>query len=316
MIRCAAYAPHLGAALGAALMAGALVAFSAGERAPLAEKTAPQAGIVLAEQHLDGPALPGPHTAPHVTAAPQITPSPLPAPDAADPAAAPTGPMLAVIIDDVGLDRAAAERLMEMPVTLAILPYAAGAPELAQAANSAGREVFVHLPMEPGGVDDPGPFALSRSQDARAIAARVRWAFTRVPGASGFNNHMGSGFTADRAAMDAVFAALAGQEGQLVFVDSLTGPRSVAARAGSDAGFAALRRDVFLDVERSDAAISARLDEALEMALARGHAVTIGHPYPETLSVLERLEERAAARGVRLVSVSTLAGALEARPPS
>lgn len=222
--------------------------------------------------------------------------------------------MLAIIMDDVGPDLAVARRLMalEPPVTLAILPYAAAASVLAQEAADAGREVFVHLPMEPGGLDDPGPWALSRAQDAQAVAERVRWAFARVPGATGFNNHMGSGFTSDAQAMARVFGALAGSE-NLVFVDSLTGPRSVAATSARQAGFPALRRDVFLDTDRDEAAIAARLEDALALAASRGHAIAIGHPYPQTLSVLDTLAQRAEAHGVEIVMVSTLAQAADRR---
>jgi polysaccharide deacetylase 2 family uncharacterized protein YibQ len=225
--------------------------------------------------------------------------------------------MLAIIVDDIGPDIAVARRVMalEPPVTLAILPYAAAAPVLSREALEAGREVFVHLPMEPGGLDDPGPWALSRAQDDQAVAERVRWAFARVPGAAGFNNHMGSGFTSDSQAMGRVFAALTGSEA-LVFVDSLTGPRSIAAASARDAGFPALRRDVFLDTDRDEGAIAARLEDALALAASRGHAIAIGHPYAETLAVLETLAERAEAHGVEIVTVRALAQARGTRAPS
>ncbi|MBI1265525.1 MAG: divergent polysaccharide deacetylase family protein [Alphaproteobacteria bacterium] len=307
MIRCSAFAPHLGAAIGAALMAAAALAFSLGAGpAPVS----PDASVAPAEPPAnrfltDNPAFTGEAVPPapaSVIAAGTAAPA---APAIA--ATPPHRPMLAIIIDDVGPDVAVARRLigLDPPVTLAILPYAALAPQLAREAQDARREVFVHLPMEPGGLDDPGPWALSRAHDARAIAARVRWAFGRMPGAAGFNNHMGSGFTSDADAMARVFAALAGSEA-LVFVDSLTGPRSVAAEAARDAGFAALRRDVFLDNDRDQAAIAARLEEALALAASRGHAIAIGHPYPETLAVLDTLADRSAAHGVEIVSVGAI----------
>lgn len=316
MIRCAAYAPHLGAALGATLMAAAALAFSAGA-GPAREgyDDAPVIGMAEAQAPLSRPAR---------TAEPDIEPigrGTQPGPDLRpEPSSGPAPtqrPMLAIIMDDVGPDLAVARRLMtlEPPVTLAILPYAAAAPNLAREASQAGREVFVHLPMEPGGLDDPGPWALSRAQDAQAVAERVRWAFARVPGAAGFNNHMGSGFTSDADAMARVFGALAGSEA-LVFVDSLTGPRSIAADSARDAGFPALRRDVFLDTDRDEAAIAAKLEDALALAASRGHAIAIGHPYPETLSVLDTLADRAEAHGVEIVTVRALAQARGANAPS
>jgi polysaccharide deacetylase 2 family uncharacterized protein YibQ len=303
MIRCAAYAPHLGAAIGAALMTAAALAFSVGAgSAPEASEGVAVIGMAEAQPPVAEYA--GPFEA--EAAAPSAEPQPV-AGLAADPAPL-ERPMLAIIIDDIGPDLAVARRVMALdpPVTLAILPYAAAAPVLAREGLEAGREVFVHLPMEPGGLDDPGPWALSRAQDDQAVSERVRWAFARVPGAAGFNNHMGSGFTSDAQAMARVFAALTGSE-TLIFVDSLTSPRSVAARSASDAGFPALRRDVFLDTDRDEAAIAARLEEALALAATRGHAIAIGHPYPETLGVLDTLADRAAAHGVEIVTVSEIA---------
>lgn len=313
MIRCAAYAPHLGAALGATLMAAAALAFSAGagpaqggyDAAPAIQLAGAQPLVAPQETVLQAGGAASPAGAQAIAG---------PAADEAPDSAPPHRPMLAIIMDDIGPDLAVARRLMalEPPVTLAILPYAAAASVLAQEAADAGREVFVHLPMEPGGLDDPGPWALSRAQDAQAVAERVRWAFARVPGATGFNNHMGSGFTSDAQAMARVFAALAGSE-NLVFVDSLTGPRSIAVNSAREAGFPALRRDVFLDTDRDESAIAARLEEALALAASRGHAIAIGHPYPQTLSVLDRLAQRAEAHGVEIVMVSTLAQAADRR---
>lgn len=303
MIRCAAFAPHLGAALGATLMAAAALAFSVGA-GPAREAAEVVPALAMAEAQAVEAADTGAHAVDGAIA------SGVPESGAglvADPAPA-HRPMLAIIMDDVGPDIAVARRLMalEPPVTLAILPYAAAAPVLAQEAAEAGREVFVHLPMEPGGLDDPGPWALSRAQDDQAVAERVRWAFARVPGATGFNNHMGSGFTSDAQAMAHVFAALTGSEA-LIFVDSLTSPRSIAASSAREAGFPALRRDVFLDTDRDEAAIAARLEDALALAASRGHAIAIGHPYPQTLSVLDTLAERAEAHGVDIVTVSQIA---------
>ncbi|MGY6629340.1 MAG: divergent polysaccharide deacetylase family protein [Oceanicaulis sp.] len=303
MNRCAAYAPHLGAAIGAALMAAAALAFSVGAGpAPEVSEGAPPVSTAQALPPMAQPA-----QAPVMIGA--MAPG---APETVAPAAADLAPlqrpMLAIIIDDIGPDITVARRLVALdpPVTLAILPYAAAAPALSREALEAGREVFVHLPMEPGGLEDPGPWALSRAHDGQAVLQRVQWAFARVPGATGFNNHMGSGFTADARAMARVFAALEGSQ-ELIFVDSLTGPRSIAASAATEAGFPALRRDVFLDTNRTETAIAARLEEALALAALRGHAIAIGHPYRETLAVLDTLADRAAAYGVEIVTVGEIA---------
>src|SRR5690606_35344364 len=73
-------------------------------------------------------------------------------------------PALAVVIDDLGMNRRAAAALNRLPapLTLAFLPYATKLDEQAQAARAAGHELLVHVPMEPRGREWPGPNALTR----------------------------------------------------------------------------------------------------------------------------------------------------------
>ncbi len=216
------------------------------------------------------------------------------------------GPALAVIIDDAGFDADALERLLslDIPLTVSVLPYAPDAPETARRVTASGREVFVHLPMEPDGLEDPGPFAITTAMSADAAARRAAWALARVPGAAGVNNHMGSRLTADASAVSRALAVYAGSD--LVFVDSVTAPDSVAAEAAARLGIVSARRDVFLDHVRDAGAISAQIDAAIATARSEGAAIAIGHPYPETVSALSVLRARAEAAGVTLVPARTL----------
>ena len=69
---------------------------------------------------------------------------------------------------------------------------------------------------------------------------------------------------------------------------------------------------MFLDNDRSEAAVRQQLDMALQLARQNGAAIAIAHPYRETLAVLAELEALARASGVRIVAVSELAAAGEA----
>lgn len=300
------FAPHLGAALGAGLMLAASVAFNAGAGGADAASRAVGEGpelTVAASEPEPTPAAP----ALSISMA-QSFAAPLSQTQALPETAPNRAPRLAVIMDDVA-DLSSAQRVLALaaPVTLSVLPYASDAPQIAQLAAASGRELFIHLPMEPVGLDDPGPYALTKSLDAGGLAARLEYAFARAPGAAGFNNHMGSRMTADRAAMDAVFAAMDERWDSLIFVDSLTHPRSQAASAAEAAGLAALKRDVFLDHDPDPAAISAQIDAALQQAVETGQAIAIAHPRAETFAALEQLADRAEAAGVHLVSVGELA---------
>jgi polysaccharide deacetylase 2 family uncharacterized protein YibQ len=222
-------------------------------------------------------------------------------------------PYVAIVIDDVGLDVAAARRAIALPapVTLAILPYAEAAAEVDALATGAGRETIVHLPMEPLGLEDPGPDALATWLTPAAVRARVDAALAAVPGAVGVSNHMGSHFTACAACVTPVVdAAMA--RGAFV-LDSLTTAESVFATVAAAAGAPTLTRDVFLDNDPSVDAVLDQLARAERTAWREGRAIAIGHPRAATLEALERWIPEAQARGVEVGVAGALVRPTEAR---
>lgn len=210
-------------------------------------------------------------------------------------------PVIALVMDDAGIDPQLTRRAMALgiPLTLSFLPYADQTPELAMMAAGQGHAVFLHMPMEPFGLEDPGPGALNRYLPPEETARRVNAALERVPGAIGLNNHMGSAFTADSAAMRAALAPLAGRD--LIFLDSLTSGQSRAGQAARELGLTTLRRDIFIDHDAGE--IATMLDALVEEAHRRGQAIAIGHPRPGTLDALENWLGTEAARSVRFVTI-------------
>lgn len=218
------------------------------------------------------------------------------------------GPLMAVVIDDVGLDQEAARALIaiDAPLTLAFLPYAPQSPMLAKAAHDANRDVVVHMPMEPLGDEDPGPNALRVGLDGESVRRRVSDGLATFPRAVGLNNHMGSRFTADQDGMASVMQAI--KPVDLIFLDSLTTSQSRGYDEAKRAGLTALRRDVFLDNQRDVEAILAQLDAAEDLARRRGHAIAIGHPHPETLEAIRGYLAR--DERVALAPISAIAARL------
>ena len=214
---------------------------------------------------------------------------------------------LAIVLDDGGYSMEPVAAISELPraVAVAVLPNAPFAGEMARALHAEGREVLLHLPMEPGPGHGPGPGpdAIMVGQSSARVAELVRHALTVVAGARGVNNHMGSRATADPATMRAVMEALRGSG--LYFLDSRTTPDTVAERTARELGVPALHRDVFLDVVSDPAAIRRALAKAVSRARADGAAVAIGHVHPLTLEVL-RSELEAGLDGVQLVPPSRL----------
>ena len=216
-------------------------------------------------------------------------------------------PVLSIIIDDIGQSRVAGERVIALPgrVALAIMPLTPNAQLLARLATEAGKPVMLHLPMESMASLSMGEGGLDTQMSRSVFDARLQASLNAFSPIQGVNNHMGSKLTADRERMDWLMAQLAAR--QLFFVDSRTTKDTQAAFAAQALNVDSVSRDVFLDNERSTAGLEQEFKRALALARKQGSAVLIGHPYPESLSFLERrlpeLEER---EGVRLVSVQAL----------
>jgi len=231
------------------------------------------------------------------------------APAPSPPRNAPGGePRLAIVIDDLGNELAPARRLAgwPQPVAGAVLPGLAHSAASARALSEGGKQVLLHLPMEPEGFPRvrPGPGVILRAQSDGEIAQTLEADLATVPGAAGVNNHMGSAATADPRVMRAVARVLSHRG--LFFVDSRTTDATVAERTAEEESVPSARRRVFLDDVATEAAVKERLDEAIERARTEGSAIAIGHPYPATLAVLERELPTAGEKGVKLVKVGEL----------
>jgi polysaccharide deacetylase 2 family uncharacterized protein YibQ len=214
---------------------------------------------------------------------------------------------LAIVLDDAGASLDVVKEMERLPLTVAVavLPNAARSAEVARGLGAQGRELLLHMPMEPLGNHGPGPGegAVEVGLPAQEIHSRVENALEVVRGVRGVNNHMGSRATADRAAMEAVMDALASRG--LYFLDSRTTPDTVAEEAARRSGTPALHRDVFLDVVSEPEAIRHALEQAVARAQAQGSAVAIGHVHPLTIEILAH-ELARLGPDVRLVRPSQL----------
>ncbi|SBV95490.1 conserved exported hypothetical protein [uncultured Alphaproteobacteria bacterium] len=298
----------------AALMAGASIGWWGASH--FAEKPAPR--VV----HREPPLVPAPAPPPAATPAPEPEVAALPPPALPAPAQPgwrrnaiafvpePGKPMIAIVIDDMGIDVKRSARIIALPppLTTSFLSYAHNLATQARAAHAAGHELMLHMPMEPFGTGyDPGPDVLLTAMSDDAIRARLRQSLASFSGYVGINNHMGSRFTADERGMHAVMDVLKGDG--LLFLDSLTSARSVGVKIAGAERVPNLVRNVFLDDSPDPAAIREQLRRVEEHARRTGSAIAIGHPRETTLDALAEWLPAARAKGFQFVPISALAKA-------
>lgn len=212
---------------------------------------------------------------------------------------------LAIIIDDFGYDRAAADTLLSLPfpLTVSVLPHLPLSTEVAEEAFRRGDQVLLHLPME-SEADGAKPeeielrVGMTSAQVAEALAGML----DSVPHVAGVNNHQGSRATADPALMQALMPAL--RQRGLFFIDSRTTASTVAYDTAERDGVRAASRKVFLDDTPSREAVLAQLALAARDAARDGSAIAIGHPHPATIAALREGIPRLEARGIRFVFAS------------
>jgi uncharacterized protein len=215
-------------------------------------------------------------------------------------------PLVAIVIDDVGIDRPRSKRAWELPgpLTLSFLPYAKDLRDQARAARARGHELLLHLPMEPTGRADPGPNALLVSLSDAELTQRTAAALGSFDGYVGVNNHMGSRFTTFRPGMETVLRQFKGRG--LMFLDSRTTAQSVGDQLAQEMGVPSIVRHVFLDDDESLESVRRKLAEAEAVARRQGFVVAIGHPHENTLQALGEWLPGLQAKGLALAPASAV----------
>ncbi|QIM69472.1 divergent polysaccharide deacetylase family protein [Basfia succiniciproducens] len=195
---------------------------------------------------------------------------------------------LAIVIDDLGYHPREDAAILAMPkeISVAIIPSAPYARQRNQLAYEQGRDILIHMPMQPISQMNIEAGGLSIGMDAQQVAHNVQQAKNIVSHAIGMNNHMGSAATADRPLMTELMAELRKQH--LFFLDSRTIGRSVAEKIAKESGVRALQRHIFLDDSDVYGDVQRQFQQAIHYARKHGTAIVIGHPRKNTVAVLRQ----------------------------
>lgn len=196
---------------------------------------------------------------------------------------------LSIVIDDFGYRPAQENQVLQMPaaISVAVLPNAPHAREMATKAHQRGHEVLIHLPMAPLSKQPLEKDTLRPDMSAEEIARIIREAAADVPFAVGLNNHMGSAMTSSLPGMQKVMQVL--DHYNFYFLDSMTIGNSQSTRAAAGTSVKVIKRRVFLDDTQNEADIRKQFTRAVRLAQRDGSAIAIGHPHPATVRVLQQM---------------------------
>lgn len=209
-------------------------------------------------------------------------------------------PRLAIVIDDVST-RTQMKRIQGtgMKLTPSIFPPS----ELSMVSHQLAiplEHYMIHLPMESGNTKlNTHRKTLMVNSSRYMIEQRVKEMRRLFPKAKYINNHTGSIFTANYNAMYTLYRAL-DKEG-FVFIDSRTTSSSKVQKITKEFGHRYIARDIFIDNEHNILYIHAQLNEAVELAKKKGHAVAIGHPHIITMEALK--QAKSILKDVELVYI-------------
>lgn len=213
-------------------------------------------------------------------------------------------PVIVIILDDIGNHLQTGIRVLQLPgkLNIGVLPHTPNSEILAKMAPAAGKEVILHAPMSNSSNMRLGPGALTSQMPEQAFLDSLNSSIASTPYVRGLSNHMGSELTSRREPMEWVMQSLSRQN--LYFIDSRTSANTVAADVALEYKVPHLSRRVFLDNVQEEQAVDQQFRKLLDYARKEGVALAIGHPYPVTLSYLERKLPELEELGFKLALVS------------
>ena len=200
-----------------------------------------------------------------------------------------TSPRIALIVDDIGYDRAIAKKFLglNLPITFSMLPKSPFTKSIADAARNNHVEIMLHQPMEPFEYPriNPGPGTLLTSMTPDELIRQLVENIEEMPFVSGVNNHMGSRMTANASQMRQIFSVL--KQRGLFFIDSRTTDKTICRPSADLLQLPFGERDVFIDHKQDKDFIEKQLYELIRIATSHGEAIGIAHPYNKTYQVLK-----------------------------
>lgn len=216
---------------------------------------------------------------------------------------------IALLIDDFGYSKGGVVDVfledLNIPFTISVIPGTPQAKSIAEQAHKSGKEVIIHLPMQPKGKFNPDyKWIILDKMSEEEIKSTMKEARKDIPYAVGLNNHMGSLITSEERPMRALLKAV--KEEDLFFVDSRTSPDSIAFALAQEMGVKSTSRQVFLDNEKDIDYIKGQFQQLISSAKEKGKTLGMGHIDITTAQALKEIVASLDKRKIELVYVSEI----------
>ncbi len=216
---------------------------------------------------------------------------------------------IAFVLDDWGYTMHNCQSLKNIaaPLTVAVLPNLKHSDDIIKCADVAGKDVMLHLPLEPFQNNDryPDNYLITTAMKPAQVIQLLEDTIRKMPAIIGVNNHMGSKATEDRSLMKVIFQRL--KKHNLFFVDSMTSPHhSICGELATEMKLPFAQRDVFLDNVNAKEDIKKQIVLLAQKARKKGSAIAIGHDRDLTMEVLEEQIPVLQDEGFEIVGVKAL----------
>jgi polysaccharide deacetylase 2 family uncharacterized protein YibQ len=217
---------------------------------------------------------------------------------------------LALVLFGFGEDAARADSFFAAPLPFGVAVVAGdkGSTESFRAAHKRGRELVLHLPLEPLNFPqvNPGPGTLLVTMKPTKVAGEVRRYLDQAAPVAAVANDLGSLATQDMTLMRAVYHEL--KKGDVPFVHVSPVAGAVCKPLAADMGIGYAEPDLVLDREtRKDTrALDHAWATALDRARTRGRALVWMRATPLSLRWLKGALAPKRIEGVAVVPLSVL----------
>lgn len=213
---------------------------------------------------------------------------------------------LAIVLDDFGYNGDIIDTINTIPepLTYSVLPYKEYSTAAAESGHAAGRQIILHLPMQPLSGGSSEVVNISTEMGGQQISGITAKAIDSVPYVIGVNNHQGSRATTSRETMVSVLNVI--KQRGIFFLDSRTNSTSIAKQTAGSMGVSTAANELFIDNDNDVDSIKERLRQAGKIALRDGSCIIIGHARPNTAEALRSMTAELENQGIEFVFVSQL----------